>query len=439
MPSATGSVLPLVGFSLMIIVAFIGLTVDVMRNVMAVRQLQFAAQSAALYAYAFATNSDGSYSVDGAKANILAKVKAAGGEGSSSPWNKAMAGPIASNNQWQSDVSFSDSTVSFVNNPNPDDNSEIFLQVSARRDGNDALNMLFLPAIYKANALLEQAVPESVWQAKPFRTAEVIGQPATRIGAGVPKAAEGQSQASDLSGFATLPLAISNQEFAQAANPKEISTSYIVDLVFDASGEQAIPGHLRGAFVNVAATGDSTKYYGTAQGDVAIDQLIQLCNYFVPAENTNVLPPGVVERGSKLQAYDPQDSIFLSRKQELINRMAQLPLNRFYIVPVVANDPKYTEDNQVVGFARLRLVQAVNSDGSDFALGFELAESVPVRNASFANGLASIPYVQGTIIPPSVSPFDERTVLADQSSVSTRPRAVVLAPALSPRIVPQLN
>jgi hypothetical protein len=432
-----GSVLPIVTFSLLLVVAFLGLAFDVTRNFLAVRQLQFAAQSAALYGLSFATNPDGTYRDEEARNNVLARVLAAGSDGADA-WNRAPAGPQGAGSPWFSAVRLAAVDVTLVNNPNPDDSSEFFVRVAARRDGSDALTMLFMPALYAMNRLLGQPMPEAAGRASPCRVAEVLGQPASRIGAGAPLDASPGTRAADMARFAALPLALSNEQFAQAASTAEIRLTYAVDLVSSSSASQpARPGHIKGAFVNIAKARGTPAYYGEGQGDAAIDELVGLLDYF--GEGRHALAPAAVERGSMLAAFDPAHPEFVARKTEIVGALSRLPLNRPYTIPVVRNDPGFSSGNEVVGFARFNLVQGVESGSGDFALTLQAAESVPVRNASFANG-ARLAGAAGTAkLPAPVAPFQARTWLVDSNGVSARPRAVVLAPSLSPRLLPEIN
>lgn len=431
-----GSVLPLVTVALFVAVAFTGFVVDVMRTALAVRKLQFAAQSAALYGYSYATNQDGSYLDATARSNITDKVLQACDV--SNAFNTAPAGPDDTGLMWESPVSLGTDDVVFV--PNPDDSAEIFLQVTARRAGTDALKLFFLPAIFAMNGLLGEPVPEGIGQASPYRTVEVIGQVASRIGSGAPKSADSGTRAGDLVGFAVFPLAISNRQFKEASDRSQTRSTYVVDLPTSSSYVEPIEvGHLRGALINVAYSANSSRYYGETQGNTAIDELIGLCNYFVSGTEANVLPPAPMERGSLVGAFDPLDSVFSQRRTEIVTAFSQLPVNKHYIVPVMRDDPNFSADNQVVGFARFKLISVVNSSGSDFSFVVEIADSVPVRNASSGNGLAAVPAVSGAVIPAPEDPFCERKLDPLSGSVTPRPRGVVLAPALSPRILPNVS
>lgn len=433
--ASRGSVLPVVAFALALVVAFLGLVADVMRNFLAVRQLQFAAQSAALYGLSFSTNQDGTYRNEDARNNVRVRVMTAGAGGADA-WNRAPAGPRDAGSPWFSPVRLSAADVTFIDNP--EDSSEFFLRVTAGRDGEDALTMLFMPALHAMNSLIGQPVPELASKASPYRVAEVVGQPASRIGPGAPLDAPPGSRAAELARFAALPLAVSNEQFVQAADPRQTRTMYRVDLVSSASATQATePGHLKGAFVNLAAGGGSSAYYGGGKGDTAIDELLRLLDYF--GDGRNPLAPAAVERGSRLAAFDPSDPVFAARKQEIVTALSRLALNRPYIIPVLRSGPTFTSGNEVVGFSRFNLTQAIQANSGEIALTLQITESVPVRNASSVNGVRFLASGGAASWPAPVAPFQARTWLAGSNGLSARPRAVVLAPSLSPRLSPQIN
>jgi len=64
-------------------------------------------------------------------------------------------------------------------------------------------------------------------------------------------------------------------------------------------------------------------------------------------------------------------------------------------------------------------------------------DSVALRNASFANGLAAVPPRSLTLLPAPVSPFITRKFAGD--ALDARPRSIVMAPSLSPRAVQVVN
>lgn len=426
-----GSVLPVVVFSLTLTIAFLAFAVDVMRTAHTISVVDFGSQSTALAAYSAGANADGSYAPDAAKSNMLAAVRTAGGAGGSA-WNMAPAGPEGP--KTRTDITYADSDVSFVNNPNPADASEVFIQVKARRDGNDGLKMFFLPAIFAFNSWSGLPVPPNVNAANPYRTTEVVGQPASRVGAGAPVGSS-NPRAAQIAGFASFPLAVSNNQFSIAAQPSQTLLTYVVDFV--ASNQPAYTsapaaGHLKGCLVNVSPTGSNLTYYGSGQGNLAIDQLNGTLQYF-NGSFAQGLAPGVVERGSKLNGFDPADQTFQQRKTQVVGYLSSL-VGKNCILPVVqkSGDQFFNGPNTVVGFARMRLL-SVTSNNSGITASFQMLESVALPNVSFANGVASVPAVSGAQLPPPVFPFTTRVLQGD--GLSQRPRGVVLAPALSARNV----
>jgi hypothetical protein len=402
----------------------LGLGIDLMRDFEAHRQLQFAAQSAALFGLSQATQTDGTYSIKNAQANISAAVVSA----SQGNWNIAQFGPV--NNTWSKPVIIDSSNVQFV--ANPIDANEFFTQVTAGWNGNNALQQFFIPLFF--TSLSGKSVPNSVRFISTHSTVEVLGQPASRIGPGAPTTSVNQA-ITNFSGFASFPLAISNQQFVNIANPNQATTTYTVDLVSSTSVEfagPAPPGHIKGCLVNLSSTGIGNNFYGNGQGDTAIDQLEGLLNYFGARAFVPTIAPAVVERGSQLNAFDPANPAFTNRANEISQTLLQLG-QRYYIFPVLASDPSFTKTNTVVGFARLALGQITFTAGMPVAITITIGESVPLRNASSATGFASIPTNTTNLMPAPVFPFGPRQFDTSSGGVSIRPRGIVLAPALSPR------
>ncbi len=414
-----GSVTPFLVMSVFLLLVTMGISTDLMRDFETTNQLEFAAQTAALYALSLTTNSDGSYSFNNAQTNIQNAILNASGFA----WNLAQFGP--QNNVWSKAVTFSTNDIQFANNPL--DQNEFFVQLTGSRRGADALQQFFLPLAYVNFS--SASLP--LTKVSPAKVVEVFGQPASRIGAGVPAASQSNTRAQDFIGFATLPFAISNQQFANIASPSQISTTYIIDLVSSSSTGAAQPGHIKGCFVNVSGTGSSSgNYYGNAQGPQAINQLISLLAYFTSG-NGSVLPTNV-ERGSLLGAFDP--ATFTATQQTSISQaVSQLP-NRFYIIPVLANDPNFAgNNNTVIGFARFKL-DSVNTVGSTItSLTMDIGESIPVRNASSATGFYTVSNSSNTPMPAPVYPFLPRQYDTASNGITIRQRGVILAPALSPR------
>jgi hypothetical protein len=422
--------LPLVMVATLLLVAYLAFAIDVQRNIFAVQQLQFAAESAALDAYAQLLNKDGTIPGDNGLGNAQTAVAASHG---ASPWNQAPLGPPNGDRfgPFNGGVSIDGADVTF--DSNPQDTSEAVLRVTARRQGNEALRFFFLPAIFAINAMSGGSVPADAQTASPYRTIEVIGAPASRIGAGSPR---NVASPSAMAGWATLPIALSYSQFlnASTADPSTFSTPYVVDLLNSTSPYPPAAGNrIRGAFVNVFPNGTGSAYYGDGQGNPAIDQLLQTWRYFGIAVSANEVPPAVVERGSQIAVFDSGDTTFQSRKAEIQAVLNTVQKGRDYIVPIVAADPVVNSRATVVGFALMRLDQAINGS-NQIAFQFSLSPSFPVRNATSSQS-AAVPSVTGTSLPAPVAngPFANRTFDLQNNAVSTRYRGVALAPVTSPR------
>jgi hypothetical protein len=427
---ADGSVLPFIAFSMAVVVACVAFSVDVTRNIVAVRKLEFAADAAGLYAYAHGVSADGTYNATTANSNMASALSVPNGA-TTLPWNEAPSGPQSSQGPWNTAVAIDGSDVSFVQNPA--DSQETFLRLTARRQGTDALKQFFMPAIRAFDTLGSSTTTTAQTTVEPYRTTEIVGQPACRIGMGAPRT--GQS-VSDLAGFAVFPLAISNVQFQPASSPTVTNKNYVIDLISSQNlTASALPFHMQAAFVNVGSSGGTVTYYGSGQGNQAIDQLISLLKYFYAQPDGNATSPQAVERGISIPAFDAADATFTTRKTALINVLQQLQTApRTLILPVVASAPQaFPASLKVVGFARMSIVQLVNTAGDDFAITLKIEDSVALPNATCGNNLVSIPQMTGATMPPAVSPFRNRTYASNNNSLSVRQRGVVLAPALSPR------
>jgi hypothetical protein len=436
--------MPFVAMSLCLLLITAGISVDLMRAFECIHQLEFGAQTAALYGLSYSTNPNGSFSTGQAQTNILGAISVV----ANNAWNVAQAG--AQNATGSKPVNFA--PTQFV--PNPLDPTEFFVQVTAQCIGANALQPFFIPLAYVG---ISGGIPAPVQQESLSSTVEVLGQPATRIGYGAPLGSAPGTRAGDLMGFATLPIAISNVQFAPITAAGQTTTTYTIDLVTSTSAEYTGPapaGHIKGCLVNVAGTGNGNNFYGPAQGEIGIDQLEALLTYFGATSDQQAIAPAVVEQGSSLSGFDAANANNPPADvQELYNALSTLPAPpniaapHAYIIPVLAQDPSFTANNQVVGFAYLNLdtafVQATNSTTLN-TLTVDIATSVPVRNASSATGYSSIPGNTGNLMPAPLpgSPFLPRTVDPTSNGITIRPRSIVLAPAVSPRqlappIVPQ--
>jgi len=388
--------------------------------------LEFGAQTAALYGLGMSTNADGSYTTAAAQANIQAAVINA----QNSNWNIAQTGPQGVGGVWSKPVTFS--AIQFV--PNPLDATEFFTQVTSQRVGTDALQQFFIPLAYVGLPNSGPAPPPQVQNVSLTNTVEVLGQPATRIGYAAPLGSAVGTRANQLLQFACLPLAISNTQFVNAALPTTTTKTYTIDLVTSATPQATPPsGHINGCLVNVAGTGNGTNYYGPGQGNLAINQIESLLGYFGATGSTQPpIAPAGVEAGSLLSALDPANAANTARWNELLAVVATLKIGHTYIVPVLAQNPSFATNNQVVGFAYLTL-DSVNTTGALSSVTFDIAPSVPLRNASSAAGFSGIPGNTTALMPIPVAPFAPRAVDPMTNGMTTRPRGVVLAPAVSPR------
>jgi Flp pilus assembly protein TadG len=426
-----GAVMPFVAMLVILMLGTLGFAIDVMRSFETVNQLQFAGQTMALYGLSLATNPDGSYSNASAQSNIISAINAA----NAANWNSAQCGPV--NGSWSEPVTIAQSDISFPTNPlNP---SEFFLDLTDRRQGNDALQQFFLPLLY--TSLTQVGVPISVETMSTAQTVEVLGQPATRIGAGLPPGSLSSQANANLAGFACFPLAISNIEFSTIANPSQIPTSYTIDLVSSTYGGVKSPTHIQGCLVNVGTYGSSTSYYGNAQGNLAIGQLEGLLGYFTSPQSFSAIAPAFVERGSQLNAFDPADPAFIANQSAITGFLSDPSLvNRFFIFPVLASDPSFASINTVAGFAWLQLskVNVTGGSGTPISITVTMGQSIPLRNACSVSGLSTVPTSFATPMPAAVYPFTGRTWDSTSNGVSISPRGVVLAPALSPRPISSL-
>jgi len=106
---------------------------------------------------------------------------------------------------------------------------------------------------------------------------------------------------------------------------------------------------------------------------------------------------------------------------------------QFLILPVIEKDPSFGGTNRVVGFARVTMVSAPQSPTLTCTIAIDQASCVPIRNASFANDFATIPFADGTLLPAPVAPFGARNYIPSTNGMAPRLSGVALASALSPR------
>jgi hypothetical protein len=422
-----GSVLPFLAIGMPVVVAFLACSLDLTRNITAVRQLQFAADSAAVYVASHMTDANGAYDRANAVNEMYAALNDVNGT-QSTAWNSAPAGPGTDGKRWRSDVTFAQSDLVVV--ANPADEQEQLVELTARREGSDALRQFFAPAITAFAALSGQTAVAAA-NASPKRIAEVAGQPASRVGAAQPWGTSGSVMA--LAPMAVFPLAISNTQFAPASSNTDVNTTtpFVGEFITPSAPALRSSNHWKVCFVNVGPATASGQTHGAAQAST-LDALINEINYF--ASHSNAAPlPAAMERGNAIFAYNPSDAAFVSREPQIYAAMQKLPVGTWLILPVINADPSFTAGNQVAGFAYAQFNGITPPSQSQPAtVRLSLGPTVPLRNVS-ADGRKTVPTVTGEMLPPPVAPFTPRSYNAADNSLSKRPAGVALAPVLSPR------
>jgi hypothetical protein len=432
--SGSGLIMPFVALSVILLMGTAGIATDMMRNFQAVRELKFAAQETALYALSLSTTAGGVYLQSSIQDAILTPTTTLS--------NNAQIGPNAQSQAWTAPVLFAPEDILFVQNPA--DNAESFLQLTARRQGATALGQFLLPLVFTG---FNSALPQSIQTFDTAQTIEVLGQPATRIGAGPPLGQTTSARAADFTGCAALPIAITYQQFASAVASKQGTANdvpAVVNLVSSTNPNAINPA----AFVNLTATSGGVTYYGGAQGTLAVAQLKGLLSYFTAGAGSQAItaiPPSNIETGFQLSAYDPADPSFTGSQNQaqIVSLVNNLPA-RTYVLPVVsggqgnqlllatANNPNAL--NTVVGFAYVRFPQKQTLTSPPFSLSFEfVASPPPLRNVSSAAGLASWPLGTSNLMPAPLVVFLPRAYDSASGGVTPRFPGVALAPALSPR------
>jgi len=425
--------MPLVAVSLVVLLGSIGICTDLMRDMQAAHELQYAAQAAALYGLSQATLSNGAYTQSTAQTNIANAVISAG----TAAWNKAQSGPVA--NVWSTPVTFANQTsIQFVPNPNAQDATDFFVQVTGQRtraDGN-ALTNFFLPVF---NASFQSNSPGALTSFDTVKTVEAVLQPASRIGAGAPPGTQGAG--ANFSLCAALPIAISNRQFAAIASTGTTgSNTFLVDFVSSQSPSPA-PGHLVGCFINDGPSGNTGSYYGGSSSAADVSQLQSLLSYFGVITSQAPQAPAAIERGGKVGAFDPSGAAFGNIRTQLVSNLKTwitTHSNNYYIVPVIAGNPTFAAtgnpNNNVVGFSRLRLLSVPSGTAGALTVQVMFGESVAMRNAACAEGYSVVTFNNQQLMPPPVAPFTPRSVIdANTQSLAARPLGVVMAPAVSPR------
>ncbi len=428
--------MPLVVFCLAVTVAMLAVSIDVMRTAYCASILQNAAQSAGLRAIFGAYSEDGELK-PGQTANNIAQALDQPNGASGAAWFQAPAGPSDDGNTVQTPVIFDPSDL-VVNNINPDNAGDLLLSLKARRDGLDSLKLKFLPLIYSFGSLFGQSGPQGIDQANPYRVAEVCLQPATRIGgARADNIGAVQSNFANPRICASFPIALSNNQWQTAANPAQTNLLYSIKIAGAKHGNQvSTANEISGCFVNITSSGGSD-YYGDAAGSLAVSQVYENLAAF-SGESPYALS-AAVEKDSRIAVLDADAQPFTSRAQQIavrLNKLITAAPARFYILPVLETDPLINVKNRVVGFARMRLVKATfDADDNSIKLQMEIGQSRPMANASIGTQAASIPQAGAAFIQATKSGTVFSPRYFSQGGLSTLPRGIVMAPALSPRAV----
>ncbi len=436
--------MPVVVFALLAIFAFLAFVMDVMRNILEIQQLKFAAKVAALDVLPFACldangmpqntpvcNPDGSLT-QAALSQMQAELSRTNSSGPT--WNQAISNPTDSGN-WLTPVSLQGTDLSSVAVQGSTDAQDPLIQLSVRRSGSEAIKFFLLPSLYAANMLSgSSSAPASSKQADLVQTVEVVGQPATRIGPGAAlDASSGKAQVLAAGRLASFPIAINYDDFKRAVSSAGAASTSLVHLNNPGTSQYSASNEMRGYFVNLKSGGQINDYYWDAQNPSRVSDLIGLIEYFNAEQNVPeaVIEPAALERGVQLDRFA---SSSFSGNADLATVVSQLPTNRCYIVPVVRET--VGSQCEVLGFAWLNL-KSTEKKGALWDFTFSASESLPVLNASAGSGLKSIPKFDGTPLPALYdaqnNPFAMRKFNPATNTLSARPKGVVLAPTVSPR------
>lgn len=451
-----GTVMPLVVFSVLILFAFLSFSIDIMREFYAVDKLRYAARAAALDILPFACldangnpdnvplcDNSGTLLPEPATQLSLALNRNGGLNDGDSFTNTAPAGdPSDSSEPMDRPVLIDSSDIKSAAAVDSEvsEKTELMLRVAARRNGPQSLALLFLPVSFGASGA---AIPGQAQSRALAAVTEVVGQPATRVGAAVPATAIGtRNQAMYRGRLATFPFAIEYSDFLSAvATAGSGSTSFTITATDP--GSSAIAGAARGYFINDCSGSSVGGYYSDAQTPARLDELIGLIRYFDrgagPAIPQSVRYPAAVEAGvavdcfrSTLTSFDNADL------RAMLTDLGSTAANRCFVLPVVQQSGALpASQRQVNGFAWVKLLSLVETSPGKWNFNFQINESIPILNASCSGGMKSIPAVNGDrMAAPSVTgPFKMRKLLAGANTLESRPRGVVLAPAVSPRTV----
>jgi len=416
--------MPFVAVAIVVIVGTMGISIDLLQDVQAAQQLEFAAQQAALYGESFAFQPD----TTGVNNTQLSQNAVASNvvSGNFNGINTAFSGPKNS----LSPVSLEGADVTFFQNPN--DKTETFLSVAAGRQGANALKQFFWTAGWTSR--INTNTPQNTRTFQPSEVVRALGQPAARIGPGPePNSTYLSAQAQQqplMSRPAAFPIGINGQDFIALITQSAATPGALCNLVIVNSGPSSLPlpaNSCAAAFTNVASGEANGSYYGSATGANAVQQLEQLVDYFSASPPSTAIAPAAVERGSKLALFNTTDSSFQTQLSQITTKLRSVQPNNYYVVPVLSS----LTNPAVAGFALLRLKQ-FTVQGTQISATFFLADSAPIRNASTAAGFSSIPPGTQTQLPAPTAPFLPRAYDPATDTFAKRLPGIALAPALFP-------
>ena len=439
-----GSIMPMMAFALLFIFAFMSFSIDVMREVLAVQQLRFAARAAALDLLAMASldanqklqNNAVANSLDGSfSSQAMETMQTELGRINSTAWNKTISN-IESEQPAQSAVSFESEDLQGAASTSTD-KSDPYLKLTARRSGEQGMNWFFLPVRFAASFMNAGSSPEQgELRTDLVQSGEIACQPAGRIGPGAPlesSTAKGQVLAN--ARLAAFPLALNYDDFKRAQQAAGSATfSCTVQVSNPGASQQSNASDLRAYFINLRKGGTVSDYYFDAQNPARVDDLIGLIEYFNanPTATAPLQIPAAVERSVQLDRFGSS----VLGNAEVLQVLAELPTNHSYIIPVCRESASPATQCQVEGFALLKL-DSVTAASTGCKFVFSMGESVPIANASCTSRLKTIPYLDGSKLPSyydsSNNPFAPRCFDAATNTLAPRTQGVAMAPVVSPR------
>ncbi len=419
-----GSILPVVVFALLFIFAFVSFAVDVMHEILTIQQMRFAARSAASSVLSVA-------SIDANGFAQNSQVIDSTGKFTSQAMSKMLN--ELSSVSGSNGVEF-DATDLAQGSANSTSDKGPYLKVTARQHDNNATEFFFIPVRYAAGMMSGGPAPgQDDLRVKLVQSAEVMCQPAIRIGPGAPSSSQTRrGQEIYTARLTSFPMVIDYDDFKRIISNAANNTNCVLQVANPGDAAITNSNVLRSYFVNEKQGGSVSNYYFDAQNPLRVDDLVGLVEYF---NNTATAPqavqiPAAVERGIQLDRFTKT----VLQNTDLLEVLGQVPLNRAYIFPVA----RVTGGSlcEVQGFAFLKLT-AITASNTNCQFSVATGESVPVLNSSAGPSLKTIPQLDGSKLPAiydrSNNPFAPRDFDATNNQMSGAAHGVVMAPTYSPR------